>query len=102
VHQNARVQVLTMTEKVYGMTAMHAGRQMRMIGAFRSVGAFTTAAGHSRSTYTNYGSTTGNFEETTIALAEPGVVFYRPINDRQGDPWARVVRTTPDARLDED
>jgi hypothetical protein len=91
-----------MAEKVYGMTAMHAGRQMRMIGAFRSVTAFTSAAGHARSTYVNYGSTTGNFEETTIALAEPGVVFYRPINDRQGDPWQRVVPKPPDTRLPEE
>jgi hypothetical protein len=40
-----------------------------------------------------YGSETGNAEELEVALAEPGVVFWRPLDHRGEGGWTRTTHT---------
>jgi hypothetical protein len=82
--------------KVYGCT--HFARtgnsyrlQVRAIVAERSMAgaarAFQMSAHHLR----QYGAETGNAEEVEVALAEPGVVFWRELDYPRGE-WRRGLR----------
>ena len=47
------------------------------------------ATGLNRAYLNNYGGETGNPTEITQAMSEPGVVFWRPLDDRSGR-WRRA------------
>lgn len=72
--------------KVFGTMGFRGGAgQVRRIVAAPSQRAaavhFRCSVNHLR----NFGSITGNIEEIRTATAQPGVVFWRPINDRNGE-----------------
>lgn len=75
--------------KVYGWThyrvecraAANGSRQTREVMAAKSVAEVMRATGLSRKYLTTYGGETGNQTELATALAAPGVVFWRPLND---------------------
>lgn len=81
---------MTKKLKVYGWTGMSTYPQSRNIVAAYSVAEVLRITGMSRHDWNNGGDETGNDEELSIALAEPRVVFYQPLNARQGDNWHRL------------
>lgn len=85
--------------KVYGWTghrfecppAPNGSHQTREIVAASSVAEVMRLSGRRRSGLFNI-CETGNDEEIATAMAEPGVVFWRGINDWRG-PWTRTEPT---------
>lgn len=78
--------------KVYGWTGTKATpgsrqRQSRNIIAAHSVAELLRLTGIPRSQYSWSGGETGNAEELAAALAQPGVMLWRPLDDRDA-PWA--------------
>ena len=82
--------------KVYGwqgwrneaMNERHARYQTREIMAAPSQSAVARAAGFKRASQLFNLCETGNDEELRVALAEPGVIFWRGLDDHQGD-WRK-------------
>lgn len=76
--------------KVYGVmnfrqecpVSPNRGRQTRDVVAARSIAEAARLIGVSDRFMRVYGSETGNDVEVEICMADPGVVFWRPINDR--------------------
>lgn len=60
-----------------------------------TVAAVLRATGNTRRSQLFNLGTTGNENDIAVAMAEPGVVFWRGIDDRNGE-WKRVP-PTPDA-----
>jgi len=58
-------------------------RQTEEIMAARSMAEVMRIVGGTRSEFFNLGET-GNKESCAVALAEPGVVFWKPIDGRDG------------------
>jgi hypothetical protein len=71
--------------KVYGMTTFREGKQVRQIVACTSRAEVARITGLTRRALDHSCSTTGNATELEVALAEPGTVFWRPLNDWQGE-----------------
>ena len=63
-------------------------RQTREIVAARSRAAAARAFGMEDRHLKDYGNVTSNAIECAVALAEPGVVFWRPL-DQYKAPWTR-------------
>lgn len=76
--------------KVYGWVGFrtrkegHAG-QTREIVAAKSMAEAARVAGIKPHYLRTYGCETGNPEELRVALADPGVVYWRPLDDYKGD-----------------
>lgn len=85
---------MTRTLKVYGWTGYDPqnveghNKQTREIVAAHSIAEVTRIADITRYEFNTYGSETGNSEEIALAMSDPGVVFFRGINDRNGN-WKR-------------
>lgn len=78
--------------KVYGWRGFKAGmknQQARFIVAAPSVAAVLRLTGMTRYTFNNDGCETGNVGEVAQALSEPGVIFYRGLDEWLDEPWAR-------------
>lgn len=73
--------------KVYDWTGVGRGpaRQTRCVMAARSWRAVSEASGLTVGYLRSYGSVTGNDQEVAAALARPGVVLWRSLNDRGGE-----------------
>jgi len=84
--------------KVYGWIGMRPsseqenwrefGSQARYIVAAHSVAEVCRLANITRSAYNWTGRETGNNDEVATAMTEPGTVFYRKLDLREGD-WRR-------------
>lgn len=86
------------TLKVYGWTGArrrpdtpYNQSQSREIVAARSGAEARRITGITRTYWEQSAAETGNADELETALAKPGVVFWRPLNDRDGDPWDEVT-----------
>ena len=88
--------------RVYGYTGYrdecpatpNGHHQTREIVAVRSRAEAARITGKTALFLKNYGCWTGNQEEIDTATAEPGVVFWRPLDNRYAPSWTKVD-TTP-------
>lgn len=69
--------------------APNGSRQTREIMAARSVSEILRTRGISRAEFQHNGDETGNQAEITLALSEPGRIFWRPLDDYRGANWAK-------------
>ena len=73
--------------------ALNGSRQTREIMAARSISEVNRATGLSRNYLSNYAGETGNANEIEVAMSEPGVVFWKPLDYRPEGGWTRAERT---------
>lgn len=82
--------------KVYGWRGYWAkggnSRQGRFIMAAPSIAAVCAATGMTRYTFNNEGCETGNANEIATALAKPGAIFVRGLDEFRDEPWEEVDR----------
>lgn len=73
--------------RVYGWVGARteAAGQTREIIAARSLAEAAHLSGTRRYFLTQYGGVTANPREVATALARPGVVFWRPLNERDAE-----------------
>lgn len=84
---------MTKPLKVYGWDSFAGGVQTRNIMAASSVAEVRRLTGLSRADWEHAGSETGNDEELSIALADPRVEFFQPLDARPGEFWHRADGT---------
>jgi hypothetical protein len=85
--------------KVYGWTgyrlecppAPNGNHQTREVVAAASMAAAARAAGE-RSPRQMDMCESGNDEDIAQAMSKPGVVFWRPLNKRDGSPWTEAKK----------
>lgn len=80
--------------------APNGSRQTREIVAARSVTEVMRLTGRTRRELTWNGDWTSNAEEIRVASAEPGVVFWRGLDDRDGT-WNRAASSVAARLMDE-
>lgn len=70
--------------KVFGWNR---GGTQRAIVAATSWKAAAEAASQPLHSFRNWGAITANADEIRLAMAAPGIVFYRPMDQRGMDQW---------------
>lgn len=71
--------------RVYGWRAARKGKQTREIMAAASVAEVMRRTGLTRGEWKHSGAETRNREEIAIATAQPGRLFWRPLNQLESD-----------------
>lgn len=87
---------MTRPLKVYGWTDMRRGEQTREVMAARSKTEVCEVLGRSARWSGDWLSETRNPAELAVALADPGEIFARSL-DNHGAPYVRIDSWTPSA-----
>ena len=76
-----------MSQRSESRPAPNGGRQTREIMAAHSVAEVLRTRGLARAEFDRFGSETGNPIEIALAMSQPGVIFWRRLDDYREAEW---------------